>query len=259
MRQIIILIVLALALAGVIVLNNAAADWHYVVPASPGALLYAASFDGGAADGFNAEWEQYDGRLSAQAADGVLRLSDSDPGGDPFSVASPRFGDFDLRARVRYADGPEVGGLEDGFGLIFRLQDKGNDAIADNNYYLFLISSDGYYRVIRRLNGERRVLSEWIDTPLINQGLGAANDLRVVAQGSTLAFYINGERVPLCIPDDPAALSTYSAGQCIGGAMQDTLTDTTIPDGQLGGVLIATEGGAPEVAVEFDYLLVYAP
>jgi hypothetical protein len=259
LRRILLLLALVVLLVGVILLNNTAANWHYVVSAAPGALLYAASFDGGTGDGFNAEWEQYDGRLAAQIANGVLRLSDSDPGGDPFSVASPRFADFDLWATVRYAAGPEVGGLEDGFGLIFRLQDKGNEAIDDNDYYLFLISSDGYYRVIRRFGGERRVLSEWIDSPLINTGVGATNDLRVTARGSEFAFYLNGERVPLCIPNDPNALSTYSGGQCFGGAMQETLVDANIPDGQLGGVVIATESGTPEVAVEFDQMVVYAP
>jgi hypothetical protein len=259
LRRILLLLALVVVLAGVILLNNAAANWHYVVSGAPGTLLYAASFDGGAADGFNGEWAQYDGRLAAQITNGVLRLSDSNPSGDPFSVASPRFADFDLHVTVRYAAGPEIGGLEDGFGVIFRLQDKGNDAIGDNDYYLFLISSDGYYRVIRRFGGERRVLSEWIDTPLINTGVGATNNLRVTAQGSEFAFYINGERVPLCIPDDPNALSTYSGGQCFGGTMQETLVDTSIADGQLGGVVIATEGGAPEVAVEFDQFVVYAP
>lgn len=259
MRRIILLLALAVLLAGAILLNNAAASWRYVVSGAPGALLYAASFDGGAADGFNTEWQQYDGRLSARVSDGALRLSDGDPDGDPFSVAALHFADFDLRTQVRYMVGPEVGGLEDGFGVIFRLQDKGNDAIGDNDYYLFLISSDGYYRVIRRFNGERRVLSEWIDTPLINTSVGPANDLRVVARGSEFAFYINGERVPLCIPDDPNALSTYSGGQCFGGTMQETLVDSSIPDGQLGGVLVAGVGDTPEIAVEFEHLLVYAP
>lgn len=261
LRRILWPLALVALLAGVILLNNAAANWHYVVSGAPGALLYAASFDGGAADGFNAEWEQYDGRLSAQIADGALRLSDTgDPNGNPFSTIPLYFSDFDLQVVSRFALGPVGGSLDDGFGVIFRLQKKQSASIDDDEFYLFQISNDGFYRVARRLNGETIDLSAWIDTPIINQGVEVENKLRVLARENEFSFYINDEQVLLCIPDDPEAKSTYYSAfqECRGGSMRPTLIDSGIAYGQI-GLVLSSSVDAPEVTAEFDNLLVYAP
>src|SRR5690554_4954940 len=103
------------------------------MPSTPGALLYAATFDA-----FNEDWGQYAGRLSSQVVDGALRLSVGEPVAGPYSVASPHFGDFDVRVQARAVEGPD----ENGFGIIFREQDP-------NNFYYFLVGSDGYYKVSR--------------------------------------------------------------------------------------------------------------
>lgn len=241
MRRVFMLAALAAALAALISLNRLAADWHYVVPAEPGALLYAAAFDG-----LEDEWERYEGRLSAAIADGRLRLTVGDFESGPYSAARPHFGDFDLRVEATAVDGP----LDNGFGVIFRLQDR-------QNYYLFLISSDGYYKVERVRGGVSRELSTWIESPLVRQGLGERNYVRVVGRGDQFAFFVNGEPVALCIPDDPEARSTYVQGACIGGSMQQTLTDAAIPHGRLG--VVASSFGASGVVVDFDNVLVYGP
>ncbi len=89
------------------------------------------------------------------------------------------------------------------------------------------------------------------------QGLNAINQLRVVARGDSFRFYINDTPVQLCIPDDPNAISTYSGDTCIGGAMLDALTDSAIPNGQIGVTAQATSDAG--VVAAFDNLLVYAP
>ena len=107
-----------------------------------------------------------------------------------------------------------------------------------------------------------KIISDWIESSLINPGLDAANRLRVVAQGDQFRFFINDQPVSLCIPDDPDALSTINplSGECMGGAMLDTLTDTTIPNGQVGVSALWTAGAADDpVVAAFDNLLVYAP
>ena len=256
MRRLLVLIVLGLIFAALLALSRSRASWqHYVVSGDAGSLLYAATFDGGADSGFNGEWEQYAGRLSTQIDGGQLRVSIGEAGKGAYSVATPYFGDFDLRVAAQAVDGP----IDNGYGVVFRLQNKDNTSFDDDSYYLFLISSDGYYRVTRVLDGSEQILSDWIDSPLIQQGLNAVNQLRVVARGDRFQFYVNDAPVQLCIPDDPDAISTYSGGTCIGGAMVDALTDNAIPDGQIGVTAKATSSGGGDVVAAFDNLLVYAP
>lgn len=202
--------------------------------------MYAAAFDDTLGD-----WDLYAGRLSAQAVDGALRLEVGSPQSLPFSTARLHFADFDLSLRARPVDGP----LDNGYGIIFRAQNP-------QNYYLFLISSDGYYRVQRAVDGEEKILSDWIPSSLIHQGMNVENTLRVTALGDIFQFYINDERVELCIPDDPAGVSTY-ADECVDGTMQDTLVDNAVSSGQLG--VIARSFDEPGVVVEFDDVVIVGP
>ena len=240
MRNLLILAVLAAILIVVNALSGIAAEWHYVVPATAGAVLYAETFDAAPAD-----WELYEGRLAAQAEDGALHIMVDVPQRSPYSTANPHFADFDQRVQAKAVSGP----LNNGFGVIFREQDP-------ENYYLFLISSDGWYQVKRSVDGDQVEVSTWIESPLVNQGLDAENSLRVVAQGDTFRFYINDEPVELCIPDDPSGISTYVNG-CIGGQMYGELVDSAIPSGQIGVVALALD--EPGVEVAFDNVLVFGP
>lgn len=255
-RRILVLIVLIVLFVVLFFFSRSAASWkHAIVSGEPGTLLYVASFDGDETDGFNGDWEQYPGRLSAQLAAGQMQISVGDPVSGAYSVAEPHFGDFDLRVEARAVAGP----IDNGYGVVFRLQNKDNTALEDDNYYLFLISSDGYYRVSRAFDGNERIISDWIPSPLINQGLDAANRLRVVARGDQFSFSVNDQPVQLCIPESPDGESTFDAlGNCMG-AMVDTLTDDTIPNGQIGVSALSTPTGGEGVVAAFDNLLVYAP
>jgi hypothetical protein len=142
------------------------------------------------------------------------------------------------------------------------LQNKDNTALEDDSYYHFLISADGWYRLERVIDGgSPEIISDWIASPLVNQGLGAINRLRVVARGDQFRFYVNDQPVQLCIPDDPTAQSTINPldGSCMDGAMLDTLTDASIPNGQIGVSAQSTQTGGEGVAAAFDNLLIYAP
>ncbi len=241
-RRLLLIVIPALILAGVWLFNRWAETWQYVVPAAPGELLYVAAFDD-----FEDEWEQSGGRNAAQITEGVMQIEVGEVSNLMFAPAAPIFSDFDLHAEAQAVDGPE----NNGFGLVFRQQDP-------NNLYYFLISSNGWYQVIRVIDGEERELSDWVPSEVINQGLNAPNTLRVIGQGDTFAFYINGERVDLCIPDKPDAVSTFSGGECFEGTMRDTLVDETFAAGHLGVVAI-TESRQPGVVVEFDHFTVTGP
>ncbi len=251
MRRLLVLIVLGLIFAALLALSRSRASWqHYIVSGNAGSLLYAATFDGGATDGFNGEWDQYAGRLSTQIDGGELRVSIGEAGGGAYSVAAPYFGDFDLRVAAQAVEGP----VDNGYGVVFRLRDH-------DNYYLFLISSDGWYQVSRVLDSQPLVLSDWIESPAINQGLNTVNDVRVIARGDQFRFSINGEDVVLCLAtgDTPTGQAIYNAGtgECMGGNVSDTLADNSIPNGQIGVTAQATSDAG--VVAAFDNLLVYAP
>lgn len=245
MRRILMITVLAAVLVGSVFLNRALANWHYVLPAESGTLLYAATFDA-----FNEDWAQYVGRLSSEVVDGALRLSVGETPAGPYSVTSPYFEDFDVRVQARAVEGPE----NNGFGIVFREQDP-------NNFYYFLISSDGFYHVGRILYGEVHVLSQWIETPSVNTGFNVANTLRIVGRADHFQFYVNDLPLLLCIPNDPNAESTwnYVESVCVDGSMQETLVDSSLAIGRIGVIATTILGGGTGVVVDFDNVLVYGP
>lgn len=249
LRRLVGLLVLIILLVATVGLNRLTHNWHYVLPVEPGQVAYIAAFDG-----FTDDWSQYQGVLTARIADGVLRLTADDMNSGPFSAARQHFSDFDLRVQAA----PVAGPADNGYGVIFRLQDNGNTDLSDDSYYWFLISSDGYYQVMRVLNGESKRLSDWIPSDAILPGLNVTNTLRVVATGNRFRFYVNNQPLPLCVPDNPDGESTFTAlNECVQGQMVDELVDAAIANGRIG--VIAHTFSEPGVVVEFDNLVVLGP
>jgi hypothetical protein len=279
-----ILAALLAILIGVNVLYASIAETEAILEGDAGDLLYVSAFDG-----FLDEWQDktqiYEGQQSAQIIDDTLQIDVSVPNQEAWSVANPIFKDFDLTLKATPIEGP----IDNAFGIIFRLQTGSDQAcdlpmivlcIADGipiakagvrllidstggstakNYYTFLISSDGYYSVWKVENGVESKLSAWIKTPAIKQDINAENTLRVVGRGSQFQFFINGEQMQLCIPNDPEGISTYAGGECFEGTMQSVLVDDSIPTGQLGALAQATLNGGGGVSVQFDNMTVFSP
>ncbi|MCY4537499.1 MAG: hypothetical protein OXE52_04625 [Chloroflexi bacterium] len=215
----------------------------------PGDLLYVATFDD-----FLDEWDLYDGQLvSATIEDGRLRLSISSARTAGWSVARHHFVEFDISVAARAIAGP----IDNAFGIVFAMR-QDLDPAAGPNYYAFLISSDGYYALERIVDGTREVLSTWIPSASIYQGLGAQNTIRVIAQASELKFFVNGAQVTLCIPNEPEAPSTFAIGECIGGRMVDGFQAPEPVQGQLGLIAQTTQTGGG-VVVDFDNITVFSP
>ncbi|MEM6529660.1 MAG: hypothetical protein AAF653_15280 [Chloroflexota bacterium] len=244
MRRYLLLILSIVFLLFVLLLRSNEDGLRYVVPNRPAAVLYATTFDDGM---FGADWSQQDRTGgTVEVADDALSLT--------FAEVVPRrerlrstttylFSDFDYSVDAAATAGP----LNNSYGVVFRQFDE-------QTYYLFMVSSDGFYSVWRELPQGFIALSTWIPSEAINQGVdGETNRLRVTAQGDTFRFYVNNEPLLLCIPDDPDGESTYTT-ECIGGTMQETLTDDNIPVGGL-GVAIETiiDGG---MAAQFDNAVV---
>jgi hypothetical protein len=241
LRRIAILVALALVLGGLIGANQQISQWHYELSGTSGELLYLSTFDEGA------DWALFEGRLSAQLSDGRLLLNVGLPESAPLTTARVYVRDFDLRTSAQATTGP----LNNGYGVIFRYQNP-------QNFYMFLVSSDGYYQVSRVLNDNTTELSTWIPSAIVNAELNVENHLRVVARGASFEFFINDQRAQLCIPTAADAVSTYREGLgCIGGTMQDALTDTSFASGQVG--VIARSFDEPDVIAAFDNVQLYSP
>jgi hypothetical protein len=239
----------ALLLALVIWLRGQTESFRYIVPNDAGDVLYATTFD---AATYANDWSVQD-RRNGTAAQGDDRLhltfDEFTPRRDLLRSTAPYLlRDFDYRVQAEVTAGP----LNNSFGVVFRQLD-------DDSYYVFFISSDGWYSVWRKSAADLApfALSAWIPSDAIRQGVGdgAVNDLRVVAAGDTFRFFVNGEPLLLCVPDDPDGESTYnSAGECVGGTMQNTLTDATIPYGKVGVAMQTIIDG--EMAAAFDNAVV---
>lgn len=277
-KRLAFLLALCLALFGANLLYAALADRETLLTAAPGELLYAAAFDG-----FTDEWALYQGQQRAEILEGRLELGISAAQTASWSAARPRFADFDITVQATAQSGP----VDNAFGIVFRMQSAADencdlpavilcgienvlplvgaairqmtDAADAASYYAFFISSDGYYSVRKTENGREAVLSAWIAAPMIRQGLGAQNALRVIGRGADFQFFINGEPVMLCIPNDPQAVSTYANGECVEGTMQAVLHDDSMPVGRLGLIARATPAGGGGLAVQFDNMIVFSP
>jgi hypothetical protein len=249
LRRLLILFVLIVLLGAAYLLNGLTANWHYVIPAEASKVAYVATFDN-----LTDDWDLYLGRQSAQIEKDFLQLQADDLNKKSWAVSKQFWADVDFSVQASPVDGP----INNGYGVIFRFQNKGNASSDDDNYYVFMISSDGYYQIVRSLDGEQKELSNWIPSPVVDQGIGVTNFLRVVAVGDRFQFYINGQLVQLCVPDDPNGVSTYDErnGGC-KGTMVDTLEDASIPNGQLGVVIQTLD--EPGVIVDFDNVLVVGP
>lgn len=257
---------------------NLAESWQGVISAPAGDVLYTATFDAAEED-----WQLYQGRLESAVIDRQLQITVEDAGSTAYSAAKPTFSDFDLTANATAIDGP----IDNGFGVVFRLTESASTCAMplrvlcdlaeidifgiplrlifrqsvpnQTGYYLFLISSDGYYSLWRGdTTGAQRV-STWIPNDAIQQGLGAMNQIRVIGRGDTFQFFVNDTPVELCIPDDPNSESTFSGGECTGGTMTSVWTDTTYPTGRVGVVAQSTLTGGAGVIVSFDNIIVTSP
>jgi hypothetical protein len=242
-------------------------DWLYEVPVArpePGQLLYATTFDA-----FNDEWDIYPGRDSAQIvnsetlslasteshaaplAGNALIVSYGSPMSDEvvWSTLSRKFNDIDLRVTTQQISGPVD---QSQYGVIFRYRDK-------MNFYIFRISSDGYYLLAKVNDGVQEKISDWGVSEAIHQGQ-AANEIRIVARGDEFRFSVNGQPMPLCLKGTNET-SMWASWEGPGICYTDQLTfiykDDSFKQGRIALAAGTLDGSA--VAVAFDDLLMVGP
>lgn len=174
----------------------------------------------------NCGWRQYNqGGAVVEIADGNLSISTSQTGQIWWTNAGRDFSDVIVTVQARQTSGPN----NNAYGVLCRYQDE-------NNFYIFLISGDGYYAIGKYQTGEQQITyltpnQEYVFSDLINQGV-ATNLLRVSCIGNELSLSVNG--LPLV-----------------------TVTDDSFAGGDVGLGVSTLEPGT--AVVQFDDLLVLAP
>lgn len=150
-------------------------------------------------DDFNGEqdcgWATYNrGGGVAAIENASMRLTVSQPGQIWWTNPVRVFDDVVIRAEARQVSGPN----DNAYGLICRYQNE-------QNFYVFLISGDGYYAIGKYQSGSENVQyltpdGQFQESGAINTGV-ATNELLATCIGDELTLQVNG--TPLITVTDP--------------------------------------------------------
>jgi hypothetical protein len=147
---------------------------------------------------------------------GAYRIRVDEPQIDTWANPGRVFNDVRLAVRAIKAGGPD----DNDFGVICRYRDA-------ENFYAFLISSDGFYAIQKFEDGERTSLGfeGMRPSPFIHQG-AAENEILAECIGDRLGLWVNG--VLLLEVHD----STFSAGDVglIAGTFDESGVDIHFDD-----------------------------
>jgi hypothetical protein len=117
--------------------------------------------------------------------DGGFRIWVNQPNFDYWSVPGLRFADIQIEVDITKVGGPD----DNDIGVICRYKNS-------DNFFGFLISSDGYYGISERQNGEHQVIGMdgMKHSTVIHTG-NAKNHVRADCVGSVLTLYVNGVKL----------------------------------------------------------------
>ncbi|MCP4361516.1 MAG: hypothetical protein GY796_26190 [Chloroflexi bacterium] len=159
-----------------------------------GSLLYD-DFSGAQECGWRV-YNQGGAVAEIDAEAGTLQISTSEPGSFRWTVPGRDFDDVIVTTQARQAGGPD----NNAYGVICRYQNE-------DNYYVFLISGDGYYAIGKYQTGDPQITYltgeegyGYVFSDVINQGMGT-NQLRAGCVGNELSLTVNG--IPLVTVADP--------------------------------------------------------
>jgi hypothetical protein len=168
----------------------------------------------------NVAWGRFDTEQSAvYALAGELYLEDR---GTRAAVSAPlttyAYADVTVDVRARHVQGE----VDNWMGVMCRQQD-------DDNYYLFAISADGYYLIVK--------VEEGFSVPLVEPTLSEAiqtgketNEIRVRCRGTELALWVNDEQIVKRFDDTFTKAGTVAlfADAVTGGATTTVAFDNFI-------------------------------
>lgn len=151
-------------------------------PCNEDGTLLSDTFDGTKDCG----WTLYD-RTGAKAeiTESTLRLTTSQPGQIWWANVGRNLDDVVITTQARQVEGPD----DNAYGVICRYQ-------SPENFYVFLISGDGYYAIGKYQSGSAQIQylsgeGQYLYSDAINQG-AAANEIEASCVGSELSLTVNG-------------------------------------------------------------------
>lgn len=156
---------------------------------------------------------------------GGYRVVKTQPDGAVWALPGRLFTDI----RLEVIATKQGGDNDNFFGVMCRVQGTTDSG----NFYMLLISSDGYFGITRRVNGGTMELvdqEKMLYSSKINQG-DATNKITAICDGDRLALYVNDELLV-------------------------EVTDDAIPNGQIG--LVAGTFDVPGTNILFDDVKVFA-
>ncbi len=117
--------------------------------------------------------------------DGVYRIVVNTPNQDVWANPGKSFTDVHIEVEATKRGGPD----DNDFGVICRYQDT-------DNFYFFIISSDGYYGIGKVQNGAQQLLGaeNMEQSDAIYQG-EASNRIAAECKGDQLTLWVNGTRL----------------------------------------------------------------
>jgi hypothetical protein len=120
---------------------------------------------------------QYDGD--------AIRMLIKNPGTELWSTPGIVIKNSSINVDAEKISGPD----NNLFGLLCRYKDS-------DNFYGFLVSSDGYYAIVKSIGGERKILSSDSFEPSVFIQKGASNNhIRADCVDKTLTLFVNWEKV----------------------------------------------------------------
>lgn len=140
-------------------------------------------------------WATYNrGGADVSIAEGDLQISTSQPGQIWWTNPGENLEDVVISVETRQLSGPN----DNAFGVICRYQ-------SEDNFYVFLISGDGYYAIGKYQAGSEEVIyltedGQFAESDVINQG-ASTNLIEASCIGDELSLAVNG--VPLLTVTDP--------------------------------------------------------
>ena len=162
-------------------------------------------------------WNSYQGEEGVTDYDsGQYRIFVNQSRHDYWAYPGRSFTDVRVEVDATKAGGPD----DNDFGVICRYQDT-------ENFYAFLISSDGFYSIMKYSGGNSETLGAdaMLATDVVNQG-SATNHIRADCVGDSLSLYANGDRLH-AVTD-----STFSSGDVglIAGTFDEAGADIVFDD-----------------------------
>lgn len=129
-------------------------------------------------------------------SNGVYEMFVKSNQGVYMATAGQTFDNGVYEVEATQVDGP----LNNGYGLLFRVNED------NNSFYALEVSGDGYVWIgycsdLCKSEDDAIVGGDWFRSPAVKTGLHETNNLKVIANGSRMTFFVNGLEVGRAVDD----------------------------------------------------------